>query len=258
MGPQVGGNGERSDEGDTGDTMSETETETLTDDEMEAAPDEGSPSEPDATPDAEPAEQIEGADDGDDDDDDASDDDAGDGFQEDAAPPSDDQAIERLHKQIENANRAHVAKIGRIMGDDATALIPCPVCMDFTAGLIFPPEVAPIPQPVQERMKQLLGLNSWEDTPNAPWAQQCPDCKGHGEVKTGSFVLGKETTRCLNCGGDGWKNTRQGSNGTIDTPAIPSETGPTVYGQELAQDPDVQHLREKGYTVIPPMHVTNA
>jgi hypothetical protein len=169
-----------------------------------------------------------------------------------------EEALEKLNRQIENANRAHARKIAGIMGDDASALIPCPVCMDFVAGAIFPPEVAPIPAPVQERMKQLLGLNAWEDIPNAPWAQQCPDCKGHGEVKTGSTVLGKETTRCLNCGGDGWKNTRQGTNGTIEPSTVPAETGPGVYGLEVANDPDVQHLREKGYTVIPPMHVTGS
>lgn len=167
-----------------------------------------------------------------------------------------EQALEKLHAQIGNANKAHAAKIARIMGDDAQALIPCPVCMDFVAGAIFPPEVAPIPPEVQERMKQLLGLNAWEDTPNAAWAQQCPDCKGHGEVKTGSFVLGKETTRCLNCGGDGWKNTREPNVNVVELAGVPAETGPLVYGQEIANDPDVQHLREKGYTVIPPMSVS--
>lgn len=167
-----------------------------------------------------------------------------------------EHALEKLHTQIGNANKAHAAKIARIMGEDAEALIPCPVCMDFVAGAIFPPEVAPIPPAVQERMKQLLGLNSWEDTPNADWAQQCPDCKGHGEVKTGSYVLGKETTRCLNCGGDGWKNTRDPAQNVLPLSIANGETGPLVYGKEIANDPDVQHLREKGYTVIPPMNVS--
>jgi hypothetical protein len=238
--------------------MSDTETETETEEQDEtAAPDAPDTADvPDEAADDDEQTEQSGPIEGDDDDEPQSS--AAPDFQEDPPPSVDDGDIEKLHKQIENANRAHVAKIGRIMGDDATALIPCPVCMDFTAGLIFPPEVAPIPEPVKERMKQLLGMDAWEEMPSAAWAQQCPDCRGYGVVKTGSFVTGKETTRCLNCGGDGWNNTRLGTNGTIDSPVIPSETGPGVYGLEVANDPDVQRLREKGYTVIPPMHVTGS
>ncbi len=164
--------------------------------------------------------------------------------------------LEKLHTQIGNANKAHAAKIARIMGDDAQALIPCPVCTDFVAGAIFPPEVAPLPDNVKERMKQLLGLDAWEDTPSAAWARQCDDCKGHGEVKTGSFVLGKETTRCLTCKGEGWQNLKSPEGVPVGLTEVPTETGPTVYGLDVSNDPDVQYLREKGYTVIPPMQVT--
>lgn len=236
--------------------MSDTKTETTTEPETDADGDEGTVTEPEPSPDAEPDVQIEGDEEGEDAEPDPDEGDEAQRQHENEARAQTEQDLEKLNRQIENANKAHARKIAGIMGDDANALIPCPVCMDFVAGAIFPPEVAPIPAPVQERMKQLLGLNAWEDIPNAPWAQQCPDCKGHGEVKTGSTVLGKETTRCLNCGGDGWKNTRQGTNGTAEAFTLPAETGPTVYGQDLSQDPDVQHLREKGYTVIPPMHVS--
>jgi hypothetical protein len=234
--------------------MSETETEIQPTGEPEGElPEVDEPgNHPD--PDAEPAEQIEGDEEGESDEPDADEGDEAQRQHENEARAQTEEALEKLNRQIENANRAHARKIAGIMGDDADALIPCPVCMDFVAGAIFPPEVAQIPAPVQERMKQLLGLNSWEDIPNAPWAQQCADCKGHGEVKTGSTVLGKETTRCLNCGGDGWKNTREVAPDNGDLPKLPTETGPTVYGNEISQDPDVQHLREKGYTVIPPMH----
>lgn len=238
--------------------MSEVQTEHEADVELEAPDGEPSPAEQDLP---EQPEQ------GDPDADEAADDDENQNDDGSGADPSQgdeqarqqaamtEQALEKLHTQIGNANKAHAAKIARIMGDDAQALIPCPVCTDFVAGAIFPPEVAPIPPVVQDRMKELLGFNAWEDTPHADWAQQCPDCKGHGEVKTGSFVLGKETTRCLNCGGDGWKNTRDPAQNVLPLAIANGETGPNVYGKEVANDPDVQHLREKGYTVIPPMNV---
>jgi hypothetical protein len=238
--------------------MSETETETQTTGEPEGEQPEVDEPGNEPSPDDEPEEQIEGDETGENTEPDADEGDEARRRHENEARAQNEADLEKLNRQIENANKAHAAKLERIMGDDFQALIPCPVCMDFTAGLIFPPEVAPIPDQVKDRMKQLIGLDSWEDIPNAEWAQQCPDCRGHGEVKTGSFVHMKETTRCLNCGGDGWKNTRQGTNGTAELPAIPAATGPTVYGQEVSQDPDVQHLREKGYTVIPPPDFSRA
>jgi hypothetical protein len=169
-----------------------------------------------------------------------------------------EQELERLHGKLTKANEAHARKVGTIMGEDATSLIPCPVCSDFVAGAIFPPEVAPLPEHVKERMQQLLGLNNWEDIPAVAWARQCDDCKGHGEVKTGSTVIGKETTRCEKCGGDGWQNLRDPEGAAVKLAKIPTETGPTVYGQDTSNDPDVQYLRDKGYTVIPPMPVQQA
>lgn len=238
--------------------MSETGTEqvegTDTPDETEA-PDEETTEQPDeAQPDeteTETEEAIEG-----DDEDTSADEETEQGDEEARqAQARNEQDLEKLHGQIANANKAHVAKIGRIMGEDSLALIPCPVCSDFVDGLIFPPEVAPIPDTIKERMQQLLGLNDWEDTPTAPWAIQCPDCKGHGEVKTGSFVLGKETTRCLTCGGDGWKNTMDDGASNVVQIVPPTETGPGVYGTEIVNDPDVLALRKRGFTVIPPMQV---
>src|SRR5689334_17992027 len=99
-------------------------------------------------------------------------------------------------------------------------------------------------------MLQLVGLDNYEDTPQATWAQTCSTCAGHGEVRTGSKVAGRETTSCLDCGGAGWINTRDRStraeNGAQRDETL---TGPTAY-PELEPDPAVRALQERGYTVI--------
>jgi rubrerythrin len=235
--------------------MSETETEIQPTGEPEGEQPEVD--EPGNHPDldAEPAVEIEGDEEAESGEPDADEGDEAQRQHENEARAQSEEALEKLHRQIENANKAHAAKLERIMGADFQALIPCPVCMDFTAGMIFPPEVAPIPETVKDRMKQLLGLDAWEDTPGAPWAQQCPDCKGHGQVKTGSFVNGKEVTTCQTCKGDGWRNTAPQENGSAHVLQIPAETGPSVYGHEVSNDPEIDNLRKRGFTVIPPMNV---
>jgi hypothetical protein len=166
--------------------------------------------------------------------------------------------LEKLHGKLTKANEAHARKVATIMGEDAEALIPCPVCSEFVAGAIFPPEVAPLPEHVKENMKQLLGYDTWEAVPAVSWAQECPECHGYGNVKTGSKVAGAETTGCLNCNTRGWLNTRtaMAALGALEHPEGEIVTGPTVFGTE--PDERVAALQAEGFTVIAPMHFAQA
>lgn len=160
--------------------------------------------------------------------------------------------------KIDRENERHAKRVGEIMEEEATALIPCPICMDAFHGWIFDPAHAPLTPEQRDRMLQLLGMNDWEELPQASWAQECATCRGHGRVKTGSKREGRETTGCLDCGESGWINRRAAQvaveNGHHAD--VPAATGPTVYGTE--PDPRVQALREDGYTVIPPMPIQGA
>src|SRR5689334_11191162 len=54
-----------------------------------------------------------------------------------------EKELEKAYKQLAKLQEDNAGRVSRIMGDDATALIPCPVCSDFAPGFVFPPEIAP-------------------------------------------------------------------------------------------------------------------
>lgn len=160
-----------------------------------------------------------------------------------------EKRLDRMYRE----NERHRGRVAEIMEEDAVHLIPCPVCMDAFHGWIFDPANAPLEQGQRDRMMQLLGLDDFEDIPAAPWAVTCPDCNGHGKVKTGSRREGREITGCLTCNEAGWLN-RSGTpaaNGHRETAETTQVTGPTVYNRE--PDPRISALQGEGYTVIPPM-----
>jgi hypothetical protein len=229
--------------------MSETEIA----EEMERLPEDGEP-EPDGEPgeqepDGEPGEPIE-PDDGD-----------GDGEQFGDETDSEarriltEKALRKRDDLLDKENARHAKRVGEIMEDGAGDLIPCPVCMDGISGWIYAPEAQQLSDEAVLRLRQLIGLSGLEGVPQAAFATRCPDCDGLGEVKTGSRVVGYETTTCERCLKSGWiRIGGSAANGHGELEAEPVVTGPTVFYAE-PEDPEVRHLRERGFTVIPPLAV---
>jgi hypothetical protein len=212
------------------------------DDESPAHP--GEPADPNE--DTEPAEPIEP------DDDDEPDEPTEDQSQGKALS---EQEIDKRGQKLGAENVRHAKRVSEIMADDAPDLIPCPVCMDGIAGWVFLPEVAQLPPEAITRIRQLIGLPDLTTYDQAKFATQCPDCHGMGEVKTGSLVNGYEVTTCETCQKQGWvRTTAYGTNGGAAANVAPIVTGPMVAGPEQP-DPEIAHLRERGFTVIPPMTV---
>jgi len=167
----------------------------------------------------------------------------------------DEKELEKIQKRLEGERARHDKRLAEIMGDDLGGHIPCPACMDGIAGYIVPPDVAPLTDDQRERMKQIMGLDNWETMPEADWARQCVTCLGHGNIRTGSIVPGRETVECMDCGGAGYINTRKAqTTPALQTPEGEIVTGPTVF-PDNEPDPRVDALRRDGFTVIPPMHV---
>lgn len=163
--------------------------------------------------------------------------------------------LQQRHKRLDAEKQRHAKRLGEIMGGDAEDLIPCPVCMDGIDGYVFAPDVQQLPDDAILRLRQLIGLSGLEGLLPATFAERCPDCDGQGEVKTGSRVAGFETATCERCNKSGW--VRKGQplrNGHVDLPA-PGEPEPIITGPTVYEDPEIQHLRERGFTVIPPMSV---
>lgn len=251
MGEEVGATRQRSNEGTTGSAMSETgidpqEIDQPSDDDL------GQPAEPvEENPDAEPVEEIEGDEDGDEPEQFGGEDDS------EARRILTEKALHERYKKLDKANEQHAKRVGAIMEDDVADLIPCPVCMDGIAGWIYSPEAQQLSDEAILRLRQLIGLSGLEGVPQASFATKCPDCDGLGEVKTGSRVVGYETTTCERCLKAGW--IRVGApptNGHVEIAPEPTVTGPTVYMPEPV-DTEVSNLRARGWTVIPPLTVQN-
>lgn len=226
--------------------MSEPETETAEPD----APDETPAEAPDEA--VEPSEAPDEADEQDEADEGlgAPDDDP------DAEQPSgsvtDEKELAKRDQKLDAENTRHAKRVGEIMDEAAVDLVPCPVCMDGIAGWVYAPEAQALPEEAQLRLRQLLGLSGLEGIKQATFATTCPDCDGQGEVRTGSRVVGYETTTCERCGKLGWVRVgAPATNGHHEDVPVPIVTGPTVYA-DVAGDPEVDHLRSRGFTVIPP------
>jgi hypothetical protein len=219
-----------------------TEPETTEPDTTEQSEPEPDTSDGEPSPDAEPTEPIEP--------------DEPDGEPEQPQSSAiDEKEIERRLQRLDAENVRHAKRVGEIMDDDATDLIPCPVCMDGIAGWIYPPDAQPLTAEAVSRIRTVIGLPDYTTFKHAPDATECPDCGGLGEVITGSHVPGYETKTCGRCGKTGWVPMGQPANGTTHLVEVPQTTGPTVYQTDDSSDPEIQHLRERGFTVIPPMNI---
>lgn len=166
-----------------------------------------------------------------------------------------EKELQRRDQRLDAENQRHAKRVSEIMEEAGNDLIPCPVCMDGIAGWVYSPEVQQLPEDSILRLRQLIGLSGLEGLREATFAERCPDCDGQGEVKTGSRVAGYETATCERCGKTGW--IRVGTfngNGAADAPPAAPVTGPTTI-QAASEDPEIRNLRERGFTVIPPMAV---
>jgi hypothetical protein len=247
----VGADGQRGNETSTGGEVSDTEHETLSEDPTEPEPQDAPETDGEPNPDAEPAEEIEG--------DDAAepvapvegDDDA------EARAVQSEKALAERDKKLDAENARHAKRVGEIMDEAAVDLIPCPVCMDGIAGWVYSPEAQQLSDEAVLRLRQLIGLSGLEGIKPATFATKCPDCDGLGEVTTGSRVPGYETATCERCGKQGWiKVGSTPTNGHVEIEPEQVVTGPTVY-QADPDDVEIKNLRERGFTVIPPLTVPN-
>jgi hypothetical protein len=225
----------------------ETENAPEPEPENEPEPEQGGES----NPDAEPSEQI----DGDDEPDDEAE--SGDEAEQESQAVQDEKALAKRDQKLDAENVRHAKRVSEIMEEGAVDLIPCPVCMDGIAGWVYSPDVQALSEDAVLRLRQLIGLSGLDGITQATFAAQCPACDGNGEVRTGSRVPGYETTTCERCKKTGWIRTdAPTTDGHVEHDDEAPVTGPTVYFPD-AEDIEVRNLRERGFTVIPPMQVAN-
>jgi hypothetical protein len=182
--------------------------------------------------------------------------DAADTAEPEQAPIRTEKELEKAYKAIAKLREQNAARLGTIMGDDALALVECPLCSHFAPGFMFPPDVAPIPDENAKIVKGLLGVPEPRASKRAPGVIRCDQCDGNGWCLTDSLVPNYTETQCSKCAGKGWTGAQPvtGLNGEQVQPA--AVTGPTVYPPASTEDdPVVAGLKAKGYLVVAPANV---
>lgn len=176
-----------------------------------------------------------------------------------------ERELEQRAAKLERENERHARRVIEIVAEGAEDLIPCPVCMDGIAGWVYIPEVQALAPEAVARVRTIIGLPDLTTYLQDPDTETCPTCGGRGETKTGGNVPGYETRTCPTCKKQGYVviNRTTGELEAVPTPPQPGVespelvTGPTVVGP-LEGDVEVEHLRARGFTVIPPPQVMSA
>jgi hypothetical protein len=103
-----------------------------------------------------------------------------------------------------------------------------------------------------------LGFDTESGMKEDPYSHVCEVCEGWGLVVTGSKVPNQDTRRCDDCRGVGYvldaapTTSTNGQNATLEVPEHGTRV-PTAVGVE---SPEVESLRLRGYTIIPPMQTS--
>lgn len=121
-------------------------------------------------------------------------------------------AFEKLARE----GKRHRDRLDEIMGEDALALVECPLCTPEMAGWRFPVEPD---DDTKDAVRAALGDLVAADLEKANYANACPDCKGHGQVISGSLVPEKRAIQCRRCLGYGYVQI-DGPAGNTDTSSV--------------------------------------
>src|ERR1051326_4726655 len=131
-----------------------------------------------------------------------------------AEPPAEEatslrteKEIEQAFKKLEKVRESVATRVDAILGEDALALVPCPMCVNLAPGFLYPPEVSPLPDEQKAALLALLGFDMPQSYNHHPTYTACPTCDGEGRVETGSKVPGHSVVDCPQCAGKGWASS---------------------------------------------------
>lgn len=123
-----------------------------------------------------------------------------------AAAPKSEKEIDRALKAVEKAGTSYRNAISRAMGEDAQAMEACPRCNAPVAGMIFPPDVAPVDEETRDAVLASLGIGGGGASPlnAAKGVRECDVCDGWGQLVYPTKVPHTETQACPKCNGTGY------------------------------------------------------
>jgi hypothetical protein len=163
--------------------------------------------------------------------------------------PLSEKEIEAMMKALDKEATSHTARVSKLLGEEALALIPCAMCMPNVQGFYFP---GSLDDEKRAAIMAALGVVDGEDLETDAGTKMCDYCKGHGETITGSKVANQVTRVCPECMGNGWQTQEQAAQRAVvhETAAVASQVlGENVTAPPVAYDlPNVDAwTRPKGH-----------
>ena len=168
-----------------------------------------------------------------------------------------EKEIEARIRKLEKLRETTASRVSDILGEDAIAYIPCPLCADGVPA--FVPDVAggAVPAEVFAAVQRYLGLPDPETFAGHPNYKRCEACKGRGEVITGSTVPSYMLTGCPECGTKGYVVEGQlpvpaAANGATESVTVPA--APVDNADNLP--PELARYKELGWFIMPPAPIS--
>lgn len=165
----------------------------------------------------------------------------------------DDAEIDAVYTKLETRAKNYVKSASEIIGDAGVPVTSCEMCADCYPGLRWLEAQDELHATLLSVVGAASGGSPLNDDPDA---LLCDRCNGFGHTKLPSHVPGNDTRLCRQCNGAGWldRNRQSGAPQAPTPEPVNGDTAPLPGVPE--DDPSVVDLRSRGFTVIPPMRIS--
>ena len=168
--------------------------------------------------------------------------------------PTQEEWEERF-KKAEKSFKTYTAAVTRYWEEDAVHLMPFPLDAGAPAGFIDVRNKGRVDDEIKAAALTFLGFDQESGMKADTHSTTCTYCDGWGLVTTGSKVPNNDVRSCLDCKGLGYVPDEAALSVTFGNgvKADTSETHSLVPAATGVESPEVESLRLRGYTIIPPM-----
>lgn len=162
------------------------------------------------------------------------------GSDEPAAPleavgPSPEEWEERF-KKVGARFKTYTRAVGTILEEDATDLLPCPLCSDMIPGFVNGRDAGHVADETVGAVQTFIGYEAPASLNRSRLNETCVTCGGLGELETGSRVPQYATRVCDECRGFGYRGpgNPMDAPGAVLPPLEETPNGPPAINLEAA------------------------
>jgi hypothetical protein len=162
---------------------------------------------------------------------------------------------EKRFSLAERRFKTYADAVTKAWEEDALSLVQFNIDASAPPGFIDTRNKGHVDDDTKAAALAFLGFDGESGMKEDPHSHVCEECDGWGLVATGSKVANQDTRRCDECRGVGYvldNAPAAGTNGQNVT-LTPIEGGNLVPAATGVESPEVESLRLRGYTIIPPM-----